>query len=80
MRIWAGFWNKGSPIFKGLKMISKEKLKAHIDNFPEEEIAVDEFIDRLVFIEKLEKRISISEKGGAGLSEEAMKEEMERLI
>lgn len=59
-------------------MISKEKLKAHIDNFPEEEIAVDEFIDRLIFIEKLEKRISISEKGGAGLSEEAMKEEMER--
>lgn len=51
-------------------MISKEKLKEQIDKFPENEISIDERIDRLVFIEKLEQRISSSEKGEQTLSEE----------
>lgn len=59
-------------------MISKTKLKEHIDKFPEEEISIDELIDRLVFIEKLEKRILISEKGGGSISEETLKEDIEK--
>ena len=57
-------------------MISKEKLKEHIDKFPEQEISIDELIDRLIFIEKLEERIVISEQGAATLSEDSMKDEI----
>lgn len=57
-------------------MISKEKLKEHIDKFPEKEISMDELIDRLIFIEKLEKRIAISEQGGTTLSEDSIKDEI----
>jgi hypothetical protein len=57
-------------------MISKEKLKEHIDKFPEKEISIDELIDRLIFIEKLEERIVISEQGAATLSEDSMKDEI----
>jgi hypothetical protein len=57
-------------------MISKEKLKEHIDKLPEKEISIDELIDRLVFIEKLEKRIAISEQGGDTLSEDSIKDEI----
>ncbi len=59
-------------------MISKEKLKAHIDKFPEEEISIDELIERLVFIEKLEKRIQLSEKGTASLSEDDVEKEIRK--
>jgi len=37
-------------------MITKEKLQKHISKFPDE-IHIDELIDNLVFIDKLEKRI-----------------------
>lgn len=57
-------------------MISKEKLKEQIDKFPEHEISIDERIDRLVFIEKLEQRISSSEKGEQTLSEEEINREI----
>lgn len=57
-------------------MISKEKLKEQIDKFPENEISIDERIDRLVFIEKLEQRISSSEKGEQTLSEEDLNREI----
>jgi hypothetical protein len=57
-------------------MISKEKLKEHIDKFPEKEISIDELIDRLIFIEKLEKRIAISEQGLATLSEDSIDAEI----
>ena len=42
-------------------MITKEKLLAQIESFPEN-ISIDELIDRLIFIEKLENRILESEK------------------
>ena len=54
-------------------MISKEKLKQEIDKFPENEISIDELVDRLIFIEKLETRIKISEEKGETLSEEELK-------
>jgi hypothetical protein len=57
-------------------MITKEKLKKHIENFPEE-MSIDELIDRLVFVEKLENRISQS-KNGETISEEELKNEMEK--
>lgn len=59
-------------------MISKKKLKEQIDKFPEEEISIDELIDRLVFIEKLEQRISLSEQGGQSFSEDDVKNEIEK--
>lgn len=40
-------------------MITKEKLQEHIAKFPNE-IHIDDLIDRLVFIDKLEKRIKAS--------------------
>ena len=57
-------------------MITKEKLKKHIENFPEE-MSIDELIDRLVFVEKLENRISQS-KNGETTSYEELKLEMEK--
>lgn len=59
-------------------MISKKKHKEQIDKFPEEEISIDELIDRLVFIEKLEQRISLSEQGGQSFSEDDLKNEIEK--
>jgi hypothetical protein len=59
-------------------MISKVKLKEQIDKFPEDDISIDDLIDRLIFIEKLEERISLSEKEGTSLSEEEMRKEIEK--
>lgn len=42
-------------------MITKEKLKIHIESFPEN-ISIDELIERLIFIEKLENRIAESQQ------------------
>lgn len=55
-------------------MITKAKLKAHIDQFPDE-LSIDELIDRLVFIDKLEKRIEKSESGNV-ISEKEVEQEM----
>lgn len=41
-------------------MISKEKLKEQIDKFPGDKISIDELIERLLFINKLERRIQAS--------------------
>lgn len=57
-------------------MIKKEKLKKHIDKFPDE-LSIDELIDRLVFIEKLERRIEQSKKGET-ISEDELKDEMDK--
>jgi hypothetical protein len=57
-------------------MITKEKLKSHIETFPDN-MSIDELIDRLIFVEKLEKRISESNNGET-LSEEDLKKEMEK--
>ncbi len=52
-------------------MITKEKLLAQIEYFPEN-ISIDELIERLIFIEKLENRILESEKEET-ISEEELK-------
>lgn len=55
-------------------MITKEKLISHIESFPEN-LSIDELIDRLVFVEKLENRIAES-KSGHTMSEADLKKEM----
>ena len=57
-------------------MISKEKLKKHIEKFPDV-MSIDDLIDKLVFVEKLENRISQSIKGET-ITEEDLKTEMEK--
>ncbi|QSE97198.1 hypothetical protein [Fulvivirga lutea] len=59
-------------------MITKEKLKEQIDKFPDEEISIDELIERMVFIEKLEQRIKISEKGRKTISNDTLKDEISK--
>ena len=55
-------------------MITKEKLQKHIDKLPES-ISIDELIDKLIFIDKLEKRIEAS-KNDETISEEELEKEM----
>jgi hypothetical protein len=57
-------------------MITKTALKKHIDKFPEE-FTVDELIERILFIEKLEKRIQKSEENDI-VSEEDLENEMKQ--
>ena len=57
-------------------MITKEKLKKHIEKFPDV-MSIDDLIDRLVFVEKLENRISQSKKGET-ITDEDLKLQMEK--
>lgn len=57
-------------------MITKEKLHEYIEQFPDE-ISIEELIDRLVFIEKLERRLQESEASEV-IDEEQLKSEMEK--
>lgn len=43
-------------------MLTKTKLRAEIENFPEE-FSIDELVERLIFIEKVEKGLKQSEEG-----------------
>ena len=54
--------------------ITKEKLHKQIDEFPDE-ISIDEVIERLVMIEKLETRLKESNENDT-ISEEYLKKEM----
>jgi len=57
-------------------MITKEKLQEHISKFPDE-INIDDLIDRLVFIDKLEKRIQASDNNEV-ISEEELEKETQQ--
>lgn len=57
-------------------MITKEKLYEYIEQLPDE-ISIEELIDRLVFIEKLERRIQDS-KDADVIDEEELKSEMDK--
>lgn len=54
-------------------MINKAKLIEQIDKFPNE-MSIDQLIDRLVFIDKLEQRIQESNENEV-ISEKEMAEE-----
>jgi hypothetical protein len=56
--------------------ITKEKLHKQIDEFPDE-ISIEEVIERLIMIEKLEIRKKESENNET-ISEEELKNEMEK--
>ncbi|MDN3607034.1 hypothetical protein [Kaistella yonginensis] len=55
--------------------ITKERLIKQIETFPDE-ISIDEVIERLIVIEKLEIRIKESDQNET-ISEEDLKNEME---
>ena len=55
--------------------ITKERLIEQIETFPDE-ISIDEVIERLIIIEKLEIRIKESDNNET-ISEEDLKNEME---
>lgn len=57
-------------------MISKNDLQRYIDDFPEE-LSIDELIDRLVFIDKLENRMKESENNEV-MTDEDVKLEMKK--
>ena len=57
-------------------MLTKEQLKLHIESFPDE-ISIDDLINRLIFIDKLENRIEQSEKREV-ISEDQLSNEMEK--
>ena len=57
-----------------VKMITKEKLKKYVEKFPDE-MSIDELIDKLIFVEKLEIRIAQSDNGET-ISEDELKTEM----
>lgn len=56
--------------------ITKEKLKKHIDDFPDE-ISIEEVIERLIFIEKLEERLQESDKNET-IDEDQLKNEVQQ--
>lgn len=57
-------------------MISKNNLQKYIEDFPEE-LSIDELIDRLVFIDKLENRMKESENNEV-MTDEDVKLEMKK--
>ena len=57
-------------------IITKEKLKKHIDDFPDE-ISIEDVIARLIFIEKLEERLQESDKNQT-IDEDQLKNEIQQ--
>lgn len=57
-------------------MISKNNLQRYIEDFPDE-LSIDELIDRLVFIDKLENRLKESENNEV-MTDEDVKSEMKK--
>ncbi|MBT0608493.1 hypothetical protein [Aequorivita echinoideorum] len=57
-------------------MITKSALKKQIEKFPEE-FTIDELVERIIFIEKLESRIQKSSDNDT-ISEEQLDEEIQK--
>jgi hypothetical protein len=57
-------------------MISKSKLKEQIENFPEE-FSIDELVERLILVEKIERGNQQSESGEI-ISESDLDNEIEK--
>jgi len=57
-------------------MITKSRLKQHIEGFPEE-FTIEELIERLLLVEKIEKRMQQSEANET-ISEEELETEMQK--
>jgi len=61
---------------KRLKMLTKNKLKEQIDKMPED-FSIDELIEKLILIEKIESGNKQSENGEV-ISEDELENEIER--
>lgn len=59
-------------------MLTKTKLKSQLEKFPEE-FSIDELIDRLILIEKIENGIKQSENGEV-ISEEDLDKEINKWL
>ena len=57
-------------------MLTKDKVLETIGGFPDE-FSIDELIERLIFLEKVERGIRQSEKGDT-ISEEQLDQEMKK--
>ena len=57
-------------------MLNREKVKAEIENLPEE-FSIDELVERLILVEKVEKGILQSQRGEI-ISEAELDKEMEK--
>ena len=57
-------------------MITKTRLIKHLDSFPEK-FTIDQLIDNLVFVDKLEKRIKKSKEDDT-ISEMELENEMQK--
>ena len=57
-------------------MLTKTKIKEVIENFPEE-ISIDDFVDKLILVEKTERGIRQSNNGEV-ISEEELDIEIEK--
>ncbi len=57
-------------------MLTKEKLKKQIEKFPEE-FSIEDLIERLILVEKIEKGVKQSESQEV-LSEQEMSKEIEK--
>lgn len=55
-------------------MLNKEKVRAQIENLPNE-FSIDDLVERLILVEKVEKGILQSEKGEV-ISDAELDEEM----
>ena len=53
-------------------MLTKSKLKKSLENLPES-FSIDELIDQLIFIEKVEEGLDQSEKGQVVSNEDVRK-------
>lgn len=57
-------------------MITKAKLKEHIEKFPDS-FTIEELIEHLIFVDKLERRIKQSENDEV-ISDEHLKEQIQK--
>ncbi|MCX2838763.1 hypothetical protein OQ279_11455 [Salinimicrobium sp. MT39] len=57
-------------------MLNKEKVKAQIENLPNE-FSIDDLVERLIFMEKVEKGILQSEQGEV-IPDAELEKEMEK--
>ena len=55
-----------------MTMLTKSKLKKSLENLPES-FSIDELIDQLIFIEKVEEGLDQSEKGQVVSNEDVRK-------
>lgn len=57
-------------------MLKKEKVKAEIENLPEE-FSIDELVERLILVEKVEKGV-LQSRSGDVISEAELDKEMNK--